>query len=77
MFFEAQPALEFVRSDDVVTTMESVAAFSFKHGLLGEGAPSSEFIGIAYPGGKVFGSADNVKLRFDDTYMNKAASGEL
>ena len=77
MFFEAQPALEFVRSDDVVTTMESVAAFSFKHGLLGEGAPSSEFIGIAYPGGKVFGSADNVKLRFDDTYMNMAASGEL
>ena len=77
MFFEAQPALEFVRSDDVVTTMESVAAFSFKHGLLGEGAPSSEFIGIGYPGGKVFGSADNVKLRFDDTYMNMAASGEL
>ena len=77
MFFEAQPALEFVRSDDVVTTMESVSAFSFKHGLLGEGAPSSEFIGIAYPGGKVFGSADNVKLRFDDTYMNMAASGEL
>ena len=77
MFFEAQPALEFVRSDDVVTTMESVAAFSFKHGLLGEGAPSSEFIGIAYPGGKVFGSTDNVKLRFDDTYMNMAASGEL
>ena len=77
MFFEAQPALEFVRSDDVVTTMKSVATFSFKHGLLGEGAPSSEFIGIAYPGGKVFGSTDNVKLRFDDTYMNMAASGEL
>ena len=77
MFFEAQPALEFVRSDDVVTTMKSVATFSFKRGLLGEGAPSSEFIGIAYPGGKVFGSTDNVKLRFDDTYMNMAASGEL
>ena len=77
MFFQPELAVEFVRSDDVVSTMESVAAFSFKHGLLGEGAPSSEFIGIAYPGGKVFGSTDNVKLRFDDTYMNMAASGEL
>ena len=77
MFFQPELAVEFVRSDDVVSTMESVAAFSFKHGLLGEGAPSSEFIGIAYPGGKVFGSTDKVKLRFDDTYMNMAASGEL
>ena len=39
MFFEPQPAVEFLRSDDVVTTMKNVAAFSFKHGLLGEGAP--------------------------------------
>ena len=77
MFFEAQPAVEFVRSDDVVTTMQNVAAFSFKHGLLGEGAPDSEFIGIAYPGGKVVGSTENVKLRFDDTYMGMAASEEL
>ena len=77
MFFEPQPAVEFLRSDDVVTTMKNVAAFSFKHGLLGEGAPDSEFIGIAYPGGKVVGSAGNVKLRFDDTYMGMAANGEL
>lgn len=77
MFFEPELAVEFVRSDDVATTMKNVAAFSFKHGLLGEGAPSSEFIGIAYPGGKVFGSTSNVKLRFDDTYMSMAAGGEL
>ena len=77
MFFEPQSAVEFLRSDDVVTTMKNVAAFSFKHGLLGEGAPNSEFIGIAYPGGKVVGSTSNVKLRFDDTYMNMAATGEL
>ena len=42
--------MDFLRSDDVVATMKNVAAFSFKHGLLGEGAPSSEFIGIAFPG---------------------------
>ncbi len=77
MFFEPQPAVEFLRSDDVVATMKNVAAFSFKHGLLGEGAPDSDFIGIAYPGGKVVGSTGNVKLRFDDTYMGMAANGEL
>ena len=57
--------------------MKNVSEFSFEHGLLGEGAPDANFIGIEYPGGGVAGSATNVKLRFDDTYMEMAAGGEL
>ena len=77
MFYEPAPAVEFVRSPVVQETMEKVAEFSFDHGLLGEGAPDSGVVGIAYPSGKISGSPSNVKLRFDDTYMNLAAQGEL
>ena len=77
MFYDASEAVKFVRSSDVKTTMKNVADFSFKHGLLGEGAADSGFIGIGFPGGKVLGSKSNVKLRFDDTYMGMAAKGAL
>jgi len=77
MFYDPAPAVEFVRSPVVQETMEKVAEFSFDHGLLGEGAPDSGVVGIAYPSGKISGSSSNVKLRFDDTYMNLAAQGEL
>ncbi len=77
MFYDPVPAVEFVRSSVVQETMEKVAEFSFDHGLLGDGAPDSGVVGIAYPSGKISGSSGNVKLRFDDTYMNLAAQGEL
>jgi NitT/TauT family transport system substrate-binding protein len=32
---------------------------------------------MAFPGGKTLGSKDNVKLRFDATYMAMAADGKL
>lgn len=77
MFYKAGPAVDFVMSDDVITTMKNVSSFSFDHGLLGEGAPDSGFIGIEYPGGKVVGSKSNVKLRFNADYMKMAADGKL
>lgn len=77
MFYTPEPAVAFVRSDSVIETMENVAEFSFRHGLLGEGAPGPDHIGVEFPGDKVFGSKRNVKLRFDDTYMAMAADGEL
>jgi len=33
--------------------MDSVRKFSFKHGLLGDGADSVDFVGIAMPAGKL------------------------
>lgn len=77
MFYTPQPALDFVRSDALGETMTNVAAFSFEHGLLGEGAPDAGFIGIALPGGQILGAKDNVQLRFDDTYMQLAADDAL
>ena len=77
MFYAPAQALEFVRSKALGETMSNVAAFSFEHGLLGEGAPDAGFIGVGLPGGEILGAKDNVKLRFDDTYMQMAADGAL
>ncbi len=77
MFFEPAPAVEFVSSDALAETMTNVAEFSFEHGLLGEGAPGPDYIGIELPNGDVLGSTSNVKLRFDSTYMQMAADGEI
>lgn len=76
MFYKPIDALSLLHSDSLVSTMESVAEFSFKHGLLGEGADTSGFIGIEMPAG-TFGNPDNIKLRFDYTYTQMAAEGML
>ncbi len=76
MFYQPQAALELVNSDTLLETMERVAEFSFEHGLLGDGAPNAGFIGIAGPNG-VYGNENNVRLRFDATYMQMAADGKL
>jgi NitT/TauT family transport system substrate-binding protein len=54
-----------------------VRKFSFENGLFGKGAKSVDDIGISFPGGKVLGNPQNVKLRFDDSYVNAAAAGQL
>lgn len=77
MFYTAKEALAFVNSEAVKETMKNVATFSFDHGLLGDGASDAGFIGIKYPDGSTFGSKQNIKLRFDATYMTMAAKGEL
>jgi NitT/TauT family transport system substrate-binding protein len=77
MFYMPAESVQFVRSEALPKTMDNVRKFSFAHGLLGPGAKSVEFVGIAFPGGKVLGDAKNVKLRFDDTYQAMAEKGEL
>ena len=76
MFYTPTAALELTGSKQLVSTMQNVAEFSFKHGLLGEGAPDAGFIGIETPAG-IYGDASNVKLRFDPSYMQMAADGKL
>ena len=76
MFYTPADALALTNSEKLVSTMENVAKFSFKHGLLGDGAPDAGFIGIEMPAG-TFGSSSNVKFRFDPTYMQMAADGKL
>lgn len=76
MFYTPASALALINSDELLKTMQKVAEFSFDHGLLGEGAPDAEFIGVAGPKG-VYGDKENVKLRFDPTYMQMAADNKL
>jgi len=37
----------------------------------------ADFIGIAYPDGEVAGDKNNVKLRFDSSFMKMAADNAL
>ncbi len=64
-------------SGDLAKTMQRVASFSFEKGLLGDGAQSADFIGMAFPGNVTQGDANNVKLRFDDSFVKMAAAGTL
>jgi len=76
MFYKAADAVAFTGSPKLKQTMQYVAEFSFQHGLLGTGAPDANFIGVEMPAG-VYGNFQNIKLRFDPTYMKLAAEGKL
>ncbi|MCV3271341.1 putative urea ABC transporter substrate-binding protein [Roseobacter sinensis] len=77
MFYDPADAVAFASSADLPKTMVSVAEFLFDKGILGEGAPSADFVGVAYPDGSVTGDENNVMFRFDTTYMQMAADGSL
>ncbi|MDG1116773.1 MAG: putative urea ABC transporter substrate-binding protein [Flavimaricola sp.] len=77
MFYDPVAAVAFTQSAELPATMVSVAEFLFDKGILGEGAPSADFVGVAYPDGTVTGDANNVQFRFDTTYMQMAADGGL
>lgn len=77
LFYTPAQALAFVTSPDLPKTMAKVAQFSFDHGLLGEGAPDSNAVGMAFPNGVTRGNEANLKLRFDPTFVQMAADGTL
>ena len=77
MFFTPAEAVAFTSGAELPATMVNVAEFLFDKGILGEGAPSADFVGVAYPDGSTTGDADNVQFRFDTTYMQMAADGAL
>lgn len=77
MFYTPAEAVAFTESAELKSTMVNVAEFLFDKGILGEGAPSPDFVGVEYPDGSISGDAGNVKLRYDTTYMQMAADGAL
>jgi NitT/TauT family transport system substrate-binding protein len=77
MFYDPAAAVAFTQSAELPATMVSVAVFLFDKGILGEGAPSADFVGVEYPDGSTSGDASNVMFRFDTTYMEMAAEGSL
>jgi len=76
MYYEPKDAASFVTGPDLVRIMDLVRGFSFEHNLLGEKVKSKDAVGIETPT-KTLGSAKNVKLRFDPSYMKLAADGKL
>ncbi|MDU8913455.1 putative urea ABC transporter substrate-binding protein [Aestuariicoccus sp. MJ-SS9] len=77
MFYDPADAVAFTQGAELPTTMVSVAEFLFDKGILGEGAPSADFVGVAYPDGSTTGDSNNVRFRYDTTYMQMAADGAL
>ncbi len=77
MFYTPADAVAFTQGAELPKTMVNVATFLFDKGILGEGAPSPDFVGVAYPDGATTGDTGNVKFRFDTTYMQMAADGAL
>jgi NitT/TauT family transport system substrate-binding protein len=77
MFYTAKEAVTFTTGADLSKTMELVRTFCFDHNLLGEGVKTKDAVGIMVGSGATLGSAKNVKLRFDASYMKMAADGKL
>ncbi len=77
MFWDPADAVAFTSDDALKTTMVNVAEFLFDKGILGEGAPSADFVGVEYPDGTTTGDPNNVKMRYDTTFMQMAADGTL
>jgi NitT/TauT family transport system substrate-binding protein len=77
LFFTPQQTLDFANSPELPKTMDKVAAFSFDHGLLGEGAKDSKAVGMSFAHGVSRGNQANLKLRFDPTYVQMAVDGKL
>ena len=77
MFYTPAEAVAFAKSEGLPTTMDFVRKFLFSKGILGTNASSVDFVGISFPNGEILGDANNVKLRFDTTYMEMAADGSL
>ena len=76
LFYSPADAVKFVKDKQLLTTSTYVSEFSFKHGLLGEGAPDASFIGVEMPAG-VYGNPKNIKLRFNKSFAEMAAEGKL
>lgn len=77
LFADPAEAVAFADSPGLAKTMDLVRNFSFDHGLLGQGAPSVDAVGIQFPTGEMLGDKGNVKLRFDDQFMKLAADHKL
>lgn len=77
MYTDAAELSALMAAKTLQESMTSIARFSFDKGLLGSGARSADAIGITYPDGKIYGDNNNIKLRFDNRYVQMAADGKL
>jgi NitT/TauT family transport system substrate-binding protein len=77
LFDKAADAEAFTKSAAVGTTMDRVRKFLFDKALLGKDAKSADVVGIELGDKQIIGDKNNVKLRFDASFMDAAAKGKL
>lgn len=77
LFAAPADAVAFVTGADLKSTTERVSKFLFDKALLGKDAKTAGAIGVEFPDATIFGDKDNVKLRYDATFMKAAADGKL
>lgn len=77
MYYDPAQAVAATQDKALVETMSRVRDFSFAQGLFGQGASSADAIGMAFPGRVTLGDKNNIMLRFNETYMQMAANGDL
>lgn len=77
LFYSPADTYAFATDAALRQTMDKVRLFSFDKGLLGNGAPSADVIGMEFADGSTLGDTGNVQLRFNPEYVRMAMDGEL
>jgi NitT/TauT family transport system substrate-binding protein len=77
MYWTPESAVEFTQGSQFQERMNKVRKFCFQHGLLGEDAKSVDAVGIEYSDGRSHGDPKNVKLRFDNRFMEEAQKAQI
>ena len=77
LFSAPADAVAFTTSADLKTTTERVSKFLFEKALLGKDAKTAGAVGVEFPDKTVFGEKDNIKFRYDASFMEAAANGKL
>ncbi len=75
LYTDPSRAAALMNSDDLLSTMQKIAEFSYKHGLLGPMAPGPDFVGIQTPAG-IYGDKSNVMMHFDPSYTENYAQSK-
>ena len=77
LFSAPAEALAFMTGEAAIKSMDLVRHFSFDHGILGQGAPSVDVVGIQFPQDKLLGDPKNIKMRFEPRFTKMAVDGQL
>lgn len=77
LFYTPSSAFKFASDAQLLSTMDKVRQFSFEKGLLGEGSTSPDAVGMQFNDGKILGDKENIKLRFDASFVKMAMEGKL
>lgn len=71
VLYDRDEAIELMESQSFRDILGEMTQFAFDKGLMGDGAPGPDFIGMEFQDGSILGNEGNVRLRFPTTYMQE------